>query len=125
MAKENGLGPKERLRRQRDFRRAYLSRCRNADDVLTVYACGNNLEYSRLGVSVSRRHGPAVVRNRKKRILREAYRLSKSDLPRGFDYILIPALGCDAVLEQTMESLKCLTPQAVARWHKKHGGADG
>ncbi|MDK1031958.1 MAG: ribonuclease P protein component, partial [Planctomycetia bacterium] len=109
----------ERLRLQGDFKKTYVARCRGSDGLLTVYACGNGLTFSRMGVSVGRRHGPAVVRNRKKRLLREAYRLSKRELPAGYDYILIPATGRDATLEQTMESLKQLGPEAAEKWCRK------
>jgi len=115
-----GLGTRERLRRQMDFRRVYTARSRASDKRLTIYVCRNGLGYSRMGVSVGRRHGSSVVRNRLKRLLREAYRRSKSELPRGFDYVLIPSGGGERTPAQLMESLRCLAPQAVKRWHEKH-----
>ena len=45
---------------------------------------------TRLGLAVSRRAGNAVVRNRIKRVLREAFRLDREDLPPGLDVIVIP-----------------------------------
>ena len=44
----------------------------------------------RLGLSVSKDHGRAVRRNKIKRILREAFRLSRPGLPGDYDVILIP-----------------------------------
>ena len=47
----------------------------------------------RLGLSVSKDHGPAVRRNKIKRILREAFRLERPSLPVGFDVIVIPVVA--------------------------------
>ena len=81
---------KYRLKRGVDFERAYERRRRASDDWLLIFGCENGLDHPRLGLSVSRKVGGAIVRNRWKRLLREAFRLRRADLPPGVDLVVIP-----------------------------------
>lgn len=92
------------LRKSVDFQRAYRRRCRVADRRIIVFGYSNGLPHPRLGISASRRLGNAVVRNRWKRLLREAFRLSRPQLPEGVDLIIIPC-GEPPSLELLRKSL--------------------
>ncbi len=80
---------RERLRLRNDFAHVYTRRCRAGDGKLLVYVARNDLDLSRLGMSVSRRAGNAVRRNRIRRRLREAFRLSRASIPQGLDIICV------------------------------------
>ncbi len=110
-----GLGRDERLRRDANFRRVYAQRCAASDEWLLVYACPNDLDVSRLGLSVSRRWGKAHDRNRVRRLFREAFRLSKPRLPTGLDFVLIPRRTGGLTLDQLRESLPRLAEQVAQR----------
>lgn len=106
--------PAYRIRRQADFQRAYRRRCTASDNLLLVFGCPNGLPHPRLGLSVSRKIGKAVVRNRWKRLLREAFRLSRQRLPAGIDLVVVPRGPADPELCDLLESLPPLAAR-VAR----------
>jgi ribonuclease P protein component len=110
----NAFRPAEHLRRPADFRRTYDRRRSVSDSWLIVYACENGLPYNRLGLSVSRKYGNAVKRNRLRRLYREAYRLTRSDTPAGMDLVLIPRRPDEPPLQTLMNALPRLVRQ-VAR----------
>ncbi len=109
--------PEQRLHNSDDFNRVYRQRTSVADGVLIVYGCRNDVSWPRLGLSVSRRVGNAVVRNRWKRLIREAFRLNASELPRGVDFVVHPRPGVRPRLETVSHSLLRL----AARVQRKLG----
>src|SRR5439155_26748607 len=103
------------LRRPSDFRRVYERRRSVSDAWLIVYACENGLPYLRLGLSVSRKVGQATRRNRLRRLYREAFRLTRHEMPVGLDLVLIPRKS----EIPTLETLRNVLPRLVRAAAKK------
>jgi ribonuclease P protein component len=113
--------PHEHLRRAVDFRRVYERRRSVSDDSIVLYACENGLPYLRLGLSVSRKYGPAHRRNRFKRLCREAFRLTRNDLPAGLDLVIIPRPDQTPTLPELKKSLSSLLTRLAGRLAREGG----
>jgi len=70
------------------FQRVYREGRRARRGPLLVVGAPNDAGVSRLGLSVPRRVGGAVLRNRVKRRLREAFRMMRSEMPPGYDLVV-------------------------------------
>ena len=80
---------RQRLPDNRQFRAVLARRKCARDKLLTVCVAENDCGYSRLGVSVGKSCGGAVLRNRVKRLVREAFRQGRHVIPGGFDYVVM------------------------------------
>lgn len=119
MSRSERFGKHQRLSRQRDFDRVLKQGCAVSDQTLVVIAAANQLDWSRLGVMVSRRVGSAVVRNRWKRRIREAFRRQQHRLPVGFDLVVRPRRDGSGDYQQIARSLARLAWQAARRSRRR------
>ncbi|MHC4662095.1 MAG: ribonuclease P protein component [Planctomycetota bacterium] len=109
MEKKDESFPKSlRILDRRDFKRIMESGKKRQDKRLVCYSRNNVERPTRIGIVVSKKFGGAVRRNRIKRLLREAFRLSRNELPPGLDVICIPKVSQEYTLDGFRNSLKHL-----------------
>ncbi len=77
------------LTQNRDFLRLYRRGKSQIHPLLVVYALPNRLGINRVGITASKKIGNAVLRNRARRIIREAYRRLEPGLPPGWDMVFV------------------------------------
>ena len=78
-----------RLSGTKAFGAVFDAKMRKHAGPLSVLTRPNELGFNRLGLSVSRKVGHAVRRNRIKRRLREAFRTQQHELPQGYDIVVV------------------------------------
>lgn len=91
----------ERLRKNQEFRNVYRRGKSCSDENLVLYKLPNHrnkfnddknhneLEYNRVGISVSKKVGKSVVRSRVKRLIYEAQRKNKESFLKGYDLVFL------------------------------------
>lgn len=122
----HGFSRRMRLATSRQFDEVYHSGQKRLTEPLMVHALPNNLDHSRLGLSVSRQVGNAARRNRIKRLLREAFRLMQSDLPGGYDLVItvrkhepLSLAEYQKILSRTLRSLHLAWTQRLKKTASK------
>ena len=86
------------IKENRDFSRLYRSGNFYASDCLILYVKNNKLGFNRLGVTVSKKVGKAVIRNRVRRRIKESYRELEGKLLSSGDFVVVArvkASQCD------------------------------
>ncbi|MBM7855828.1 ribonuclease P protein component [Desulfohalotomaculum tongense] len=85
------------LKRNTEFRRVYKYGYSAADKYLVIYKLKSGSDLVRVGFTISKKLGKAVVRNKIKRKLKEICRLNVEKFDAGYDYVIIariPAREC-------------------------------
>ena len=96
---------------QLDFDRVFREGVVASDAVLVIHAVRGKVAWTRIGLSVSKRVGNSPIRNRWKRLIREAFRRQKSELPIGIDMVVRPKRGAMPDYKHVFSSLLKLALQ--------------
>ena len=104
--KKYTLSKKKRLSSNNQFKAILADGYSARDGLLILYMSRNDCGYSRLGVSVGKIHGNAVVRNRLKRLMREVFRQNQDQIPEDFDYLLLIPNKNGTKIQPAFEQIK-------------------
>ena len=114
MPRPHGFSREERLTTTAEFDRVFREGRRRRGGCLTVCYAANSLSHSRLGIALRRGWSGAVARNRAKRLVREAFRTHKHELPKGLDLVVVPVTDWRAPgVEEIAAELTRLLPRAT------------
>lgn len=102
------------LKKDSDFRKVYKHGKSFASRYLVMYILNNKSENSRIGISVSKKVGKAIIRNRVRRRIKEAYRLNiDENVKIGYDIVFIARVAIkDAEYKDIEKSMKHLVKKA-------------
>lgn len=110
-----GFPKQVRLLRSPEFRQVFDAKQSVADPTLVIFGRPQQLPYSRLGLAVSKKVGNAVIRNRWKRRIREAFRTQLPELPQGLDFVVLPRRGAKLDTKAIHRSLRKLVLRLARR----------
>ncbi len=117
--------PKEdRIKSPRQFERVFKQGVVVADDILVVHVTRSDRDTPRIGIGVAKKAGNAPVRNRWKRLIREAFRKQKGTLPP-LDIIIRPKRGAQPDYHRIYHSLPRLLARGEKRLSRGSGGIGG
>ena len=79
----------EILNDNKDFLTLYKKGKYSASKYSVIYVKPNGKSFNRLGITAGKKVGNAVSRNRAKRLIRLAYRMSEVNMPVGMDIVIV------------------------------------
>ena len=108
----------DRLKKRYEFRQAQLSGRRIHTPHFLIVVVPNALQNTRLGITVTKKVGNAVQRNRIKRVVREVFRRNRPLFPASHDLVFIAKRGSTVIdyaslLSELQRAAKKLRPEAA------------
>ncbi len=101
------MDKKYKVRSNREYRKIYDHGTSKANKLLVLFIKENGLGYNRVGFTVTKKVGKAVVRNRVRRLMKEAYRQHELKNPTGYDLIFLSRVNCkDATYKEVNSAVR-------------------
>ena len=118
MAKKNseGFPQKFRVVKTAEYQMLYREGRKTYSERFVLFSRYNGLGYNRIGITVSRKVGGAVVRNRIKRLFREIFRRSRGQIPNQLDIVVNAKAGCVGVGYVELRTEFLAAAQKICRW---------
>ncbi|MCK4872336.1 MAG: ribonuclease P protein component [Phycisphaerales bacterium] len=110
---------RHRLTKDLEYDQVLRRGCRKPRGPLTYYILPNDLGHPRLGLSIGKRFGSAVQRNRLKRLLRDAFRTLQHDLPGAYDVVITTKPHAMMRLSDYQRLLLAAVQSGHARWERR------
>ena len=98
------MDKKYRLRKNMEFKKVYSVGKNYWNRNFVLYAKKNKLDETRVGFTITKKHGNAVIRNKIRRRMKEIYRLKLGNIKSGYDLILIPKKNVIQISYKELES---------------------
>ena len=117
---KRSLSKAERLKKSQDFRRVFASSLKHGCQGAKLVALSNSLDKLsprsvRFGVTLSKKFGNAVERNRAKRQVREIFRLHKHRLQAGYDLVFLVYPGAYEYQDRERQFLQLVARAGLER----------
>lgn len=101
------------IKKTKSFKLVYNNGRHVANNLFVMHTIENDTGDNRLGISISKKVGKAVIRNRIRRLIKESFRLKKDKLIKGFDIVIVgrravsdmPKEGSFIMVDKSIDSL--------------------
>lgn len=92
------------LNRNSDFKKMYNRAKSEVAGYIVMYFLKNNYSYNRIGITVTKKIGKAVTRNRIRRLIKESYRNYHKSIKSGYDFVFVARTRCQGCSYQNIKN---------------------
>ncbi|MDE0469441.1 MAG: ribonuclease P protein component [Candidatus Poribacteria bacterium] len=114
----------KKLKKRWEFQRAYQKGSKYWNRYFVIYVFHTRFDNLRLGITVSKKVGKSVQRNRVKRLIRESFRQLRPRIKVAYDIVVVGRTeACRLTCQEARKGLSSLLRKASILNHPTHDGA--